>query len=143
MSTNALPSQGVTLGVGNTASPVVYTDIADITEITGPDGSAGEIETTDLSSTSKTFIRGLTDNGSVSFTLNYIPANTQHAQLFADFSSATEVARDYRLTFTDSPETHWTFSAYVSQFSVSNGLDDKLTASCAIRIKGTITEATG
>ena len=141
MSTNALPSQGVTLAIGNTASPVVYTSIADVTEITGPDGSAGDIETTDLSSTTKTFIRGLTDNGSVSFTMNYIPSNTQHAQLFSDFSSATEVARDYRLTFTDSPVTTWTFSAYVSSFSVSNGLDGVLTASCSIRIKGSITEA--
>lgn len=141
MSTSALPSQGVTLGVGNTASPIVYTDIADITEISGPDGSAGDIETTDLSSTTKTFIRGLTDNGSVSFTLNHIPANTQHAQLFSDFSSATEVARNYRITFTDSPETTWTFSAYVNQFSISNGLDGVATASCSIRIKGAITEA--
>jgi hypothetical protein len=141
MSTNALPSQGVTLKIGSSASPIVYTAISDITEITGPDGSAGEIETTDLSSTSKTFIRGLPDNGSVSFTINYIPANTQHAQLFADFSSATETARNYRLTFTDSPATTWTFSGYVSTFSISNGLDDKLTASCAIRIKGSITEA--
>jgi len=141
MSTNALPSQGVTLGVGNTASPIVYTSIADITEITGPDGSAGDIETTDLSSTTKTFIRGLTDNGSVSFTINYIPANTQHAQLFSDFSSATETARNYRISFTDSPITTWTFSAYVSAFSVSNGLDGVLTASVSIRIKGAITEA--
>lgn len=142
MSTSALASQGVTLAVENTASsPVSYDTITEITEITGPDGSAAEIEVTDLSSTAKSYKRGLPDNGSVSCTLMYIPADTQHAQLRSDFNSSTEQARNYRITFTDSPQTTWTFSAYVSQFSISNSLDDKLTANVTLRIKGTITEA--
>jgi hypothetical protein len=141
MSTSALESQGVTLSVGDAASPEVYTSIAEITEITGPDGSASEIDVTDLSSSAKEFKRGLPDNGSVSFTIMYIPTNTQHAQLRSDFNSATEQARNYRLTFTDSPVTTWTFNAYVSTFSISNAIDGSLTANVAIRVKGTITEA--
>jgi len=140
MSTNAIPSQGTKLGVGDAASPEVYTNYSDAQEITGPDGSASEIDVTDLSSTSKEFKRGLTDNGSVSTTIMFIPKNVQHAQLRADFDSATEIARNYRLTFTDSPATLWTFSAYVASFSTSNAIDGVTTASISLRIKGGITE---
>lgn len=140
MSTAALASQGMTISVSDGASPEVYTAISESSDITGPDGSAGEIDVTDLSSTAKEFKRGLTDNGSVSVTMMFIPANTQHAQLRSDFNSATEVARNYRLTFTDSPNTLWTFNAYVSTLSITNSLDSTTTASLGLRIKGGITE---
>ncbi len=141
MSTLALASQGMTLGVSDGASPEVYTTISQVSDISGPDGSAGEIDVTDLSSTVKEFKRGLTDNGSVTSTLMFIPANTQHAQLRADFNSATEVSRNYRITFTDSPMTTWTFSGYVASLSITNSLDSSTTASLSLRIKGAITEA--
>lgn len=141
MSTSALASQGMKVSVGDGASPEAYTLISDNSDISGPDGSAGEIEVTDLSSTAKEFKRGLTDNGNISMTLMFIPANTQHAQLRSDFNSATEVARNYRLTFTDSPNTLWTFSAYVATLSVSNSLDGVTTANVTLRVKGSITES--
>lgn len=141
MSISALASQGMLLGVGDAASPELYTDITDVSDISGPDGSAGEIDVTDLSSTAKEFKRGLTDNGSVTATMMFIPQNTTHAQLRSDFNSATEIARNYRITFTDSPNTLWTFNAYVSSFSITNSLDSSTTASLSLRIKGIITES--
>lgn len=141
MSTSAIASQGMLLSVGDGASPEVYTSISDISDISGPDGSAGEIEVTDLSSTAKEFKRGLTDNGSISTTMMFIPANTQHAQLRSDFNSSTEVARSYRISFTDSPRTLWTFNAYVSTFSVTNSLDGVTTSNVTLRVKGGITES--
>lgn len=141
MSTSALESQGVTIGVGDAASPEAYTDIPDVMEISGPDGSAAEIDVTDLSSSAKEFRRGLPDNGSVSLTLFYRPAQTQHAQLKSDFDSSTEQARNYRITFTDSPATTWTFSGYVASFSISNSIDAALQATVSLRVKGAITEA--
>ncbi len=142
MSTSALASQGMTIAVQNTStSPLSYDTITEVTSIVGPDGSAGEIDVTDLSSSAKSYRRGLPDNGTVSLSIMYIPANTQHAQLFSDFSASTETSRYYRISFTDSPATTWTFQAYVSGFSVSNELDGVTTADVSLRIKGTITEA--
>jgi len=141
MSTNALASQGMTISVGDAASPEVYTTISDNSDISGPDGSAGEIEVTDLSSTAKEFKRGLTDNGNISMTIMFIPANVQHAQLRSDFNSSTEIARNYQMTFTDSPATLWTFSAYVASLSVSNSLDGVTTANVTLRVKGGIVES--
>ncbi|MFV1982997.1 MAG: hypothetical protein ACC657_05590 [Thiohalomonadales bacterium] len=140
MSINALASQGMTVSVGDGASPEIFTVIPELSDISGPDGSAGEIEVTDLSSTAKEFIRGLTDNGNISGTMMYIPKNTVHAQLRSDFASATEIARNYRLHFTDSPRTYWDFNAYVATLSISNSLDSVTSANLTLRIKGGISE---
>lgn len=136
-SSNALTSQGMTLGVGDGASPEVFTTIAEINSIDGPGGQANEIDVTDLSSTAKEYLIGLQDEGDVTLEINYIPQNTQHAQLRSDKASATQ--RNYRITFTDSPATTWTFAAYVKGFSISNSVDDRTVASVVLRVTGSIT----
>lgn len=139
MSSSALTSQGMTFGRGDAASPEVYTTIPEITTISGPGGSASEIDVTDLSSTAKEFRLGLQDEGSISFTINYIPGNTVHAGLRTDRAAST--LRNFRIAFTDSPQTTWTFAGYVNGFTVDNGVDNVTTASVTIRISGVITEA--
>ena len=120
MSSSALESQGMTLGRGDAASPEVFTTIPEATNFSGPGGSAAVIDVTDLSSTAKEKRMGLNDEGQLSFTINYIPANTVHAGLRADRTART--LRVFRLTFTDSPNTLWTFSAYVTGFAVDNAV---------------------
>jgi len=139
MSSNALVSQGMTIAISDAASPEVYTSIPDVTSIGGPDGEASEIDTTDLDSTAKEFRLGLIDNGSVNLGMNFRPAQTQHALLRT--LSISGAARNYRITFTDSPATTWTFSAYVKGVPVENSVDSVTTASVNLRITGSITEA--
>ena len=139
MSTSALESQGMLLQSGDGASPEVFTTIPEITDIGGPDGSATEIDTTDLSSTAKEFKIGLKDEGQVSITMTYIPANTVHSALRTDRNNRT--LRNFKLKFTDSPNTVWSFSAYVLGFSVTNAVDGATQASVTLRISGAITEA--
>ena len=140
MSSSALESQGMTLEIQDTTtSPISYNSIPDITEISGPDGSATEIDATDLGSTAKESKVGLKDEGQISLTINYRPANTYHAQLRTDRTNRT--LRVFRLTFTDSPATVWTFSAYVMGFSITNAVDGLTQANVTLRISGTITES--
>ena len=139
MSSSALVSQGMTIGIGDGASPEVYTTINEVTTIGGPDGSASEIDTTDLNSTAKEFRLGLLDNGSVNLALNFIPKNTQHALLRA--KSISGVITNFRITFTDSPQTTWTFAAFVMGVPVENSVDAVTTASITLRISGEIIEA--
>lgn len=134
MSTSALPSQGCLLSVGSSASPIVFTAIGDVTSFSGPSGSKGEIDTTDVAATAKTFIGSLPDLGSISFSMNYIPTDTQHAQIRSDFLSSTSVSRRYQITYSDSPQTTQQFDGYVSSFSVEVGVDAALTASGEIRV---------
>ena len=59
MSSNALESQGMTIARGDGASPESFTTIPEVRAISGPDGSANQIDTTDLSSSAKEFRMGL------------------------------------------------------------------------------------
>lgn len=139
MSSSALTSQGMTIAAGDSASPESFTTITEVKGIDGPGGQANEIEVTDLSSTAKEYILGLQDEGDITLEINYIPANTLHTQLRADKAAGT--IRNYRITFTDSPATTWTFSGLVKGFAVSNATDNVTQASVTLRVSGTIVEA--
>ena len=139
MSDQALVSQGMTIGIGDGASPEVYTTINEINTISGPGGSASEIDVTDLNSTAKEFRLGLSDSGTITLALNYIPANVQHALLRSRWVDG--VITNFRITFTDSPNTLWTFAAFVQELSVENGVDAVTTGSVTLRVSGSITES--
>lgn len=140
MSSNAIEAQGTLLQIAPGNSPDNYDTIAEIKTFTGPGGSATVIDVTDLSSTSKEKRMGLPDEGQLSFTINYIPNNVEHAQLRAD--RASRVLRNFRIQFNDgSPATTWSFSGYVMGFSVSGAVDAVIEANVTIEITGSITEA--
>jgi hypothetical protein len=137
MSSNAIEAQGVIIarGVGT-----VYTTIPEIKSFSGPGGSATIIDVTDLQSTAKEKRMGLPDEGQLQFTINYIPDNAVHQGLRQDRMDRVE--RDFRITFTDnSPATTWTFSAFVSGFSVSGAVDNVVEAQVTLEITGAILEA--
>jgi predicted secreted protein len=139
MSANALESQGLLLKIGDGADPETFTAIPEVKEISGPSGSASIIDITDLDSTHKEKRMGLPDEGQVSFTLHYIPKNTQHAQLRTDRAART--LRNFQLLFTDDPVTTWSFAGYVTKLEVSGEVDGVVEAECEIEITGAITES--
>ena len=139
MSSSALVSQGMTIGIGDGASPEVYTSITEVNSISGPGGSAQVIDVTDLNSTAKEKRMGLPDEGQVTLEMNYIPADVQHALLRA--KRASQAVVNFRITFTDSPQTLWTFAANVLGFSVDNGVDGVTSASVTLEVSGAVTES--
>lgn len=138
MSSNALTSQGITLGIGS-GSPVTYTDIPEIVSFNGPGGAGNVIDVTDLDSTAMEKIMGLPDEGQLSFDINYIPDNAQHAALRT--ARANQTRTQFKMTFTDTGATEWTFYGYVTGFSVTGGVNSPLRASVTIEIDGAISEA--
>ena len=140
MSTNAMESQGVKIARGDGASPEVFTNLPEIREFTGPGGSASIIDVSDLDSTFREKILGLPDEGQLSFTIHYIADNAQHQALRSDRAART--LRNFRITWTDtSPSIQWSFTGYVTEFSVSGGVDDVVLANTVIEITGAITES--
>ena len=136
----AFKGAGATLAVGDGASPEVFTTIAEVIEVTGPDSSNDEIETTNLSSTAKEFIAALKDNGSCDFEAHFNPSNTQHGNLWDDADAAT--VKNYKLTWSDpatSPDPYVQFAAFVSSLSVANPPNDSVKISGTLRITGAIT----
>lgn len=138
MSSLALESQGMLLKIGNGLSSETFTTISEIKTFSGPGGSATVIDVSDLSSAAREKRMGLNDEGQLSFTINYIPTNTQHALLRTQ--RASRDLTSFQLVFTDTGNTTWDFEAYVNGFSVSGAVDGVVEAQVTLEISGVITE---
>jgi predicted secreted protein len=138
MSSNALESQGMLLKIGNGLSSETFATITEIKTFSGPGGSATVIDVSDLSSLAREKRMGLNDEGQLSFTINYIPTNTQHALLRTQ--RASRELTSFQLVFTDNGNTTWDFEAYVNGFSVSGAVDGVVEAQVTLEISGVITE---
>ena len=136
-----LLSQGTGIFINNlTASPVAFEEIGQVMTISGPDGSASEIDVTNLASAAKEFVIGLPDEGSVqlscSFDYNASPS-INHDTLHA--ARVSQILQTFEIRLSDSPATVIAFSAYVTGFSLSLGVDDKVGANFTLRITGAAT----
>ena len=131
-----ISSQGTTIGIGDAASPEVYTTIPQVTSMSGPDGSASEIDVTNLSSTAKEFILGLKDEGSISLDLIFDERNVQHALLRTRFGSGA--VGNFQIADAGTPTKYYTFPAFVSALSMSSGVDEVQRASVNLRISSAI-----
>jgi predicted secreted protein len=138
MSSLALESQGMLLKIGNGLSSETFATIKEIKTFSGPGGSATVIDVSDLSSAAREKRMGLNDEGQLSFTINYIPADTQHALLRTQ--RASRELTSFQLVFTDTGNTTWEFEAYVNGFSVSGAVDGVVEAQVTLEISGAITE---
>jgi hypothetical protein len=134
-----LLSQGTQLFISDLASPEVYAAVGQVVSISGPDGSAAEINVTNLDSSGVEIVPGIPDNGSVSLEVIYdqATATTKHATLYD--ARTSQVLQNLEIRLTDSPRTTLAFSAYVMQFSLSAGVDDKVGATFGIRVTGGVT----
>jgi len=138
---NAIPTQGIAIKVGDGAETEVFTTIAEVTGFDGPTTSVNEIETTTLASVAKEFIAGLVDNGEMTLNVNAVPKDTQLRQIRADIVAGTK--RNYQIDFNDkegaeTTSTTYTFEAFVKDFPTSATADSKLEGTITLRISGDI-----
>lgn len=133
----ALETQGTLIQRGNGADPEVFTTIGEINSFQGPGGSASVIDVTSLDSAAKEKRMGLMDEGQFTFEMNLVPGDTAQDGLRSDRTSRT--LRNFKLTLVDS--TVITFAAYVTGFSISGGVDDKIGGSVTLEISGSVTWA--
>lgn len=140
MSSNALESQGITLGIELVAgSPVAYDVIPECKDISFRTGSATVIDVTDLSSQAKEKRMGLQDEGQCTFTLNFIPTEATHAELLA--AKADRQSRKFEVTLTDaSPATKYQFDGFVLSVPLTASVDGVIESSVTVEITGLVTE---
>lgn len=137
---NATSGFGTLLKIGDGATPTEgFTTVAEVISISGPALALGTIEVTNMSSASnyREFVAGLKDAGEVKLDINFLPTDgTQDASagLLKDFDDRT--LRDFQLVFPDASTTTWSFSAFITAFSPSAKVDDRLTASVTLRVSG-------
>jgi predicted secreted protein len=131
MATAATKAQGTLLQV---QIGTAYTTINEVLSITGPTLTSDLIEVTSHSSTGayKEYILGGKDGGEVSFDVNYLPADS--TGLLSMYDGQT--IEDFKLIFTDTGTTEWTFQGIVQDFQISAEIGSQLTASCTIKVSG-------
>jgi Lambda phage tail tube protein, TTP len=137
MATNALKSQGIVVAYETT--PGTYAPIGEVVTIEGPGGEATIIDATHLQSTAKEKLIGLPDEGRVTLGVNLVPGDAGQTQMRADRLAATR--RNYKITLTDTATTELTFAAYCMGFSISAGIDDKVSANIQLEVTGAVTYA--
>jgi hypothetical protein len=138
MSYLAIPSQGTQLKISDQASPAVFNPITQIVSINGPNGTAPEIDVSDLDSTMRETRTGLAGHGTYSFDILYIPTDTEHQQLRTAWKERTR--QQFQLDFTDSPTTTWSWNGFITGFNATTSVDNVWRATVNMVVDGDITE---
>jgi len=120
----------------------VYTVIAQVRDIAGPNQSTDTIETTsrDNANLYKSYLAGMRDGGEVTFDLVYDPDLATHSA--ASAGGLVKLLQDgtlnnFRLSFPDAaPATTVTFAGIVTNFAPKAPMNDAFTADVTIKVSG-------
>lgn len=115
---------------GGSAYKLTMTEVGEISAISGFDGSAPEINTTNLRSTAAEYLIGLQDFGSMNLTLNL--DNTDTGQTLMRTIKAAATVKGFQIT--DSAGYITTFPALVQSFSISLQANDAVRAAIAMKV---------
>lgn len=122
---------------GGTATPVAWTQVANVKTFSGMDGAAADIEVSNLQSVAKEFLMGLQDEGQFSMELDLDSTDPgQNAMLAARTALAK---KNFRLTLPNAATA--TFFGFCKKVSASGGVDQAMKRSVDIRITGAVTWA--
>jgi len=137
MVTGAIAAIGCKLQIG-------ATDIVEVTNISGPSLTLETVDVTNHSSTEawKEYCATLLDMGEVTFDISYIPTTATHKNTAATGLIGILVSRvvaAFGIHWSDVGATEWTFNAFVTKFTPSAPVADKLSAAVTLKITGKYT----
>ena len=136
-----IDTTGLTITAGSgTATPVTFTVVNNVATYTGFDGSASELDKTNLSSTAKEFALGLIDPGQFSLEMHTDMNDAGQAAVRAKQQSGA--ISNFKLVLPGVVSNlTYTFTGYVKKFTQTGGVDQIVKSSVDIRISGTVTLA--
>lgn len=123
------------VGTAAKATPVEWTEIAEVTDWDGPSGTAQVIDMTYLTATAKHKKPGIPDEGQFTLSINWIP--TDAGQQAVATARAEQAEKNFKVTYEDGSTQ--TFAGYVLGFATSGGVDNKVAGSITIEITGAVT----
>ncbi len=136
---NALSSFGHLLKIGDGASTEVFSTIAEVMDVNGPDLSLYTEEVTSQTSANAydehigTILRG----GEVTLDIHYIPTDGTHDESTGLISvMQSKASNNFQLIMTDSGTTTWSFAALVTKLSPTMPVVGALRASVTMKITG-------
>src|SRR5690606_10865043 len=128
-----LDAFGIALQRSDMAEPEVFTAIATVTNVSGPEteSETSAVTAHDSESGWREFIGRLKDGGEVSRELNYAPRD--HHVRMADYEDTEP--RNYKLVF---PQNlgEWALKLILTGFSQEAPVDDKLSAEVTFKVSG-------
>lgn len=122
---------------GGTATPATWTQIENLKSFSGFDGSASELDTSNMDSLAKEFKLGLVDNGN--FTIEVDINRSALGQTALRSARESSALKTFKLTLPNAKTA--TFTAYVKKFSEQGGVDAIHKGSVDLRISGSVTFA--
>lgn len=122
---------------GGTATPATWTQVKNLKSFSGFDGSASELDKTNLDSTAKEIGMGLIDNGNFTVEIDVDRADAGQAALRS--AQVAGAIKTFKLTLPNSKTA--TFTGYVKKFSEQGGVDAIVKGSVDLRISGAVTFA--
>jgi hypothetical protein len=134
MTSVAISAQGSKLEIGAAGADPIFTQIKGFKSYTGFDGSASEIDTTDLNSTAKEFLLGLQDNGNFNFELHINHADP--GQLALTAARKTGALTPFKLTLPDGSIATW--KGLVKSVPLQGAVDGIQSGSVTTRISGDV-----
>lgn len=136
----ALSAQGtkIEIDTGTTGSPLLVA-VTNVSDVSGFDGKAAQIDVTNLSSTAKERVLGLQDWGSVTLAIDINLKDASHAALLAAKKSG--LVKSFTVTLSDTSTIK--FSAFVSTFPISAKVDAVYKGNVVLDITGDITVTPG
>ncbi len=127
-------TSGLVYTSGGTATPQTYTKINGFLSFDGFDGSASDLDVTDLDSVAMEYINGLVDNGKFGFEMKRIVADAGQIALRAKLVSGALTG--FRLTLPDLAVG--TFDGLVKTMPVSGAVNAVLKGKVDIKISGAV-----
>lgn len=130
---SGLDAFGIQLQRGDGAATEVFTAIANVTNVSGPEIERETYDVTahDSEDGWREFIGGLKDGGEVSIEVNYDPR--KHDVLVADFEDTAP--RNYKMVFPGGIG-EWALKMLLTGFSQEAPVDDKLAAELTFKVSG-------
>lgn len=127
---------GTTVRVGRGATPT-WTKLALVGDIELPVDEIDEVEVTHMESPGRRrqYISGLIDSGEMTVPMNLVPGSPTDLLLQSIRDSGEQVLVEVTLPEAD-PET---YSGYLSGYSRSAPVQDKMTAEATFRLSGVVT----
>jgi len=134
---NAISGVGTVFKRSNMMSTEVFSAIAEINSIQGPNKSRSIIDATSLGSTGgyREFIASFRDAGQVELEMNFTRAG--YSDMNDDFELDTLV--NYQIVLPDTGNTTLDFAGLVINLGMGIPMDNKITAPVTIKISGEVT----
>lgn len=122
------------VGTGGSGAPKTWTAINNIKDYSGFDGSASELDKTNLQSGAMEYAAGLQDFGQ--FSINLDVDDTDTGQIALRTAKTAASTKAFRVVLPNAKKR--VFKGFVKKFSESVGVNQIIKASCDVRVTGVV-----